>query len=373
MDLRKIAAAALAGAIALPAPAALASWYTTNGAYTAYRDAKDYLYLVDTQGQARRLKAKDLDILAMDDEKLYYATGDKIFGIDLEKAVATRESNSADEAEKDTYRFKGRFTLKADGTLCLGEEEVATGVASASANSTDLYYIAEGKVYSLPLQGGETRELTKLKVKDPQVLAAADSHLIILDGGKITAYKTSNQAKDKTVKAPKGEVTDLFLMGQQLYLYVTNAEDEKTLENQKLSFIKKAAAKPAAEEATEEEPEEEPAEEPEEETEEPEAEPEAETQEEPEEEPEEKQERKTSDSDFKIIQRGMKGSRVKEVQNRLKKLGYAAGVTDGVYGSNCIRAVRKFQTNAGLEADGRVDEATWEALFSDDAPKNKKK
>jgi len=58
---------------------------------------------------------------------------------------------------------------------------------------------------------------------------------------------------------------------------------------------------------------------------------------------------------------------------RLRKLGYAPGVVDGKYGSNCIRAVRKFQTNAGLEADGRVDEATWEALFADDAPKNKKK
>ena len=62
-----------------------------------------------------------------------------------------------------------------------------------------------------------------------------------------------------------------------------------------------------------------------------------------------------------------------QVQQRLRKLGYAPGVVDGKYGSNCIRAVRKFQTNAGLEADGRVDEATWEALFADDAPKNKKK
>ena len=57
MDLRKIAAAALAGAIALPAPAALASWYATNGEYSAYRDAKDNLYLVDPQGDARRLTA----------------------------------------------------------------------------------------------------------------------------------------------------------------------------------------------------------------------------------------------------------------------------------------------------------------------------
>jgi len=372
MDLRKIAAAALAGAIALPAPAALASWYVTNGNYSAYRDAKDYLYLVDPQGAARRLKAKDLDILAIDNEKLYYATGDKIFGIDLEKAVATRESTEADEAIKDSYRFKGRFTLKDDGLLYLGEEEVASQVTSASANSTHLYYISDGAVYRLPLSGGDAEALTKLKAKDPTALAAADSHLIVLAGGKITAYKTSTLAKDKTVKAPKGEVTDLFLMGQQLYLYVKDAQGETTLENQKVSFIKKSSAKAVTEA---QEPEEETAEEEEPEEEEPaEEEAEEEPQEDEEEEkPAKEQKKETSDSDFKVIQRGMKGSRVRQVQQRLRKLGYAPGVADGEYGSNSIRAVRKFQEAAGLEADGRVDEATWNALFADDAPKYKKK
>ena len=370
MDLRKIAAAALAGAIALPAPAALASWYATNGEYSAYRDAKDNLYLVDPQGDARRLRASDLDILSMDEEMLYYAAGNDIFGINLEKAMATRESSGADETEKDSYRLKGQYTLMADGTLYLGEEEVAGDVVSASANAKTLYYISEGAVYGLPLEGGEAEELTKLKAKDPTALAACDSHLILMDNGKITAYKTSTLAKEKAVKMPKGEVTDLFLIGQTLYLYVTSEDDEQALQSQKLSYIKVTAAKaePAKKQETKATSDED-----EEDYDEDEDYDEEEAADEEEEEEEEEDDRRSSDSDFEIIQRGSKGSRVKEVQQRLRKLGYAPGVVDGKYGSNCIRAVRKFQTNAGLEADGRVDEATWEALFADDAPKNKKK
>lgn len=379
MMLRKLIAAALVALIALSGTSALAARYVTNGQYTAYAGADSYLYLLEPDGSAKRLKVNRLDILSMDEEKLYYASGDNVYSIVLAASQAVQEMKDADEDALMSYRMKGAFTL-VEGTLYLGEEEVAGDVVCASANSSTLYYIQEGDttLYSMPLKGGEAKE-HNLKLKDPQALAAADSHLLVLDDGDVTAYETAKMKKSKTVKMPKGDTTDMFLAGKTLNLYVTDAEDEETLQAVAVSFIKGGGSVITAQE-DEEEPEEEAVEEePEEDEETYDEEEEAVEEEEEEEEPKKttkkttKKSSSSSDDDFKVISRGIKGARVKEVQKRLKELGYSVGTVDGSYGSKSIRATRAFQTAAGLEADGRVDQETWDALFSDDAPENPKK
>jgi peptidoglycan hydrolase-like protein with peptidoglycan-binding domain len=44
--------------------------------------------------------------------------------------------------------------------------------------------------------------------------------------------------------------------------------------------------------------------------------------------------------------------RVRDVQRRLRALGFATGPVDGLFGPRTDRAVRRFQREAGLEADG---------------------
>ncbi|MER6421010.1 serine/threonine-protein kinase [Streptomyces sp. NPDC001137] len=63
---------------------------------------------------------------------------------------------------------------------------------------------------------------------------------------------------------------------------------------------------------------------------------------------------------------GDSGKRVEQVQCMLTKRGYSVGSTgvDGEFGSDTETAVRTFQTDRGLKADGIVAHDTWGALRS---------
>ena len=57
----------------------------------------------------------------------------------------------------------------------------------------------------------------------------------------------------------------------------------------------------------------------------------------------------------------------KQIQQRLIDLGYLRGTADGIFGERSEAALKVFQSLAGLEATGSMDDATRAALFSDDA------
>ncbi|MDB9304610.1 peptidoglycan-binding protein [Nodularia spumigena CS-591/12] len=63
-----------------------------------------------------------------------------------------------------------------------------------------------------------------------------------------------------------------------------------------------------------------------------------------------------------ILRLGMRNSEVRKLQARLKQLGFLAGDVDGDFGMNTEAAVKAAQQRYGLEADGVVGGATWEAL-----------
>lgn len=56
------------------------------------------------------------------------------------------------------------------------------------------------------------------------------------------------------------------------------------------------------------------------------------------------------------------GADVRVLQGALNVLGFAAGAADGIFGAYTERAVREFQGNAGLPADGIVGPETVRAL-----------
>lgn len=49
---------------------------------------------------------------------------------------------------------------------------------------------------------------------------------------------------------------------------------------------------------------------------------------------------------------GSRGNEVRQIQNKLKQLGYYKGTVDGIYGNNTKNAVIAFQKSCGLKADG---------------------
>ena len=59
---------------------------------------------------------------------------------------------------------------------------------------------------------------------------------------------------------------------------------------------------------------------------------------------------------------GSRGDEVRAVQQKLKSLGYDPGAADGIYGAATARAVRQFQSDRGLTADGVAGVQTLRAL-----------
>ena len=62
------------------------------------------------------------------------------------------------------------------------------------------------------------------------------------------------------------------------------------------------------------------------------------------------------------LRKGSSGSNVKNLQSKLKKLGYYSGTIDGDYGTGTENAVKKFQKAKGLSADGVAGPSTLKAI-----------
>ena len=66
----------------------------------------------------------------------------------------------------------------------------------------------------------------------------------------------------------------------------------------------------------------------------------------------------------RTLRKGYTGADVIAVQQKLKELGFYSGSIVGVYGTGSIAAVKKFQQQNGLTADGLVGSRTYTALMS---------
>ena len=71
-----------------------------------------------------------------------------------------------------------------------------------------------------------------------------------------------------------------------------------------------------------------------------------------------------SDKDDDSLRMGDSGSAVKELQTKLKKLGYYSGTVDSTFGSGTYAAVRAFQKKYNLTADGVAGSETLKKLDS---------
>ena len=68
-----------------------------------------------------------------------------------------------------------------------------------------------------------------------------------------------------------------------------------------------------------------------------------------------------------ILRKNSIGIEVKQLQQRLKDLGYYSGDVDGQYGTGTQTAVTAFQNQHGLKADGVAGEQTLAILYSESA------
>lgn len=63
-----------------------------------------------------------------------------------------------------------------------------------------------------------------------------------------------------------------------------------------------------------------------------------------------------------VLKMGSSGSQVRTLQTKLNRWGYNCGSVDGIFGSKTQTAVKQFQKNNGLTADGIVGAKTAAAL-----------
>ena len=64
-----------------------------------------------------------------------------------------------------------------------------------------------------------------------------------------------------------------------------------------------------------------------------------------------------------LLKEGMEDPQVRTVQQLLAAKGYELGEADGIMGEATVGAVRAFQENSGLLADGEVGGDTWSKLL----------
>ena len=72
----------------------------------------------------------------------------------------------------------------------------------------------------------------------------------------------------------------------------------------------------------------------------------------------------TGTSTSTTLKSGSTGTAVKQLQQRLKELGYYTGSVDGSYGAGTVSAVQAFQAANSLSADGVAGSKTQEAIYS---------
>lgn len=75
---------------------------------------------------------------------------------------------------------------------------------------------------------------------------------------------------------------------------------------------------------------------------------------------------------FARLERGDSGEEVRKVQEVLKAKGLYTGTVDGKFGASMEAAVKKFQQQNGLGADGVVGQKTLDKLLPVAAPKDPK-
>jgi peptidoglycan hydrolase-like protein with peptidoglycan-binding domain len=63
-----------------------------------------------------------------------------------------------------------------------------------------------------------------------------------------------------------------------------------------------------------------------------------------------------------MLQRGDTGTKVRELQHRLRQLDWYAGNITGTYGSGTVKGVTGFQEKRKLDQTGAVDKTTWTKL-----------
>ena len=358
---------------------ALAEPMVSAGGYTAWLGESSHMYLQDPLGNQKVLRYPIADIISISDDSVYAIAQDgRLFGIRLDGSQTVVLSTAPTETDIAAVTPAAPFVLengalyavRANGTRQL----LSTAVTAAAANEDRIFFITQTQTGVTSLK---SVPMTVLTSSDPTVLptllgmgvenpvsmtATQDALAIVGSDGTVTVLSLIDLSR-REYPGNGPEITRAVALGTQVLRYARNEQGwwllqaDNTLPT--LTFVDAAAAntatrapgysytptptptlRPTATPTPTRKPTPTPRPTP----------------------------TPTPEEAYPRLEYGDRGTAVRNLQRRLKALGYPVGKVDGVWGENTQLAVNLFQCALGWTERDYASSAMQEKLYSRNAP-----
>lgn len=380
--------AALGVCAMLCASAAVAEPALVTDQHLAWIGENSYLYIEDAAGAIKRLPATIVDLLSIRGNSIYCLAEDgSLYDIHLDGTAGAILSNAPSEAQLNAARSTDRWKLEnnvltvSDATAAKQSRELSRSVVTAGEGADVLYYVertytgayllqSEALPVELsPLELGPVATLHDIAVSQPISITASNTAVTIVDADRsVEVVSLADRSvtrlpaiSTKTAAAAycNGQVIS-YLKGEDGSYQVENIADV-TL-NTTSPFGLTAAAVPTVTPTVK--PTATPA---------PTATPKKTTYYNPYANSGTSSSGSSSGSSGSVqrdngVYKGMKGSSVRAMQQRLQQLGYPVGNVDGTFGEQTLLAVHLFQNALHVKERDGLTEKQLNTLYSLAAP-----
>ncbi len=378
--------AALGVCAMLCASAAVAEPALVTDQHLAWIGENSYLYIEDAAGAIKRLPAAIVDLLSIRGNSIYCLAEDgSLYDIHLDGTAGAILSNAPSEAQLNAARSTDRWKLEnsvltvSDATAAKQSRELSRSVVTAGEGADVLYYVertytgtyllqSEALPVELsPLELGPVATLHDIAVSQPISITVSNAAVTIVDADRsVEVVSLADRSvtrlpaiSTKTAAAAycNGQVIR-YLKGEDGSYQVENIADV-TL-NTASPFGLTAAAAPTVTPTVK--PTATPA---------PTATPKKTTYYNPYANSGTSSSGSSSGSSVQRdngVYKGMKGSSVRAMQQRLQQLGYPVGNVDGTFGEQTLLAVHLFQNALHVKERDGLTEKQLNTLYSLAAP-----
>ena len=364
----------LACLLALTLPAMAEPMVMADG-YTAYLGDSGHLYLQDPLGTTKVLRFPMADIISIGSGNVYATAQDgRLFAIRLDGsqtlvvADVPTEADIAKVAAAPAFELTegALYVLRADGTKLL----VSSSVTAAAANEDRIFFITQTTTGVTTLKAIQRSTVATaittplptmlgMGVADPvSMTATADALAIVGADRSVTVISLIDMSR-REYPAVSAMTARAVAIGTELFRYTQNeqgwwlAEADEQLPLLTLVDVNENRTNPyAASSAPTATPTPTP-------TPTPTLRPTATPRPTPTATPEEA---------YPQLENGDRGTAVRNMQRRLKALGYPVGKVDGAWGKNTQLAVNLFQCALGWKERSYASSAMQERLYSRNAP-----
>lgn len=358
----------LAALLALTLPALAEPMVTADG-YTAWLGESSHMYLQDPLGATKVLRHPIADIIAIADGSVYALAQDgRLFAIRVDGSQTIVLSDAPTEADVAAVTPQAAYTLQ-DGVLYALRPNgtqvlVSTSVTAAAANADRIFFITQTTTGVTTLKAVTISSITNTTTPLPTTLgmgvsspvsmtATADALSIVGADHSVTVINLIDLSRSE-YPAISADTLRAASIGTQVLRYSQNEQGWWLLESDEQlptlalvdAGVTRATNVPTATPSPTPSPT-------------PTRRPTATPKPTPTATPEEA---------YPRLEYGDRGTAVRNLQRRLKALGYPVGKVDGVWGENTQLAVNLFQCALGWTERDYASSALQEKLYSRSAP-----